>query len=98
MESQRIGDRQEVGKWVRADLLELADVVVERLRRGHQRPELADALALHEQHARAVRSEQELVEARSVVSAVELVMLEVEVRERVRAVDEQRNAARVSER
>jgi hypothetical protein len=87
MERQRFGDGVVVGGRVRADLLELADVV--RLGRacGRERPERRDVLAAHIQKARADGREQPFVEARAVEIAAEVARLVGEVREGVRAVD-----------
>ena len=40
----RLADGQGVGRRMRADLLELADVVIHAVRRGHEGPDLADLL------------------------------------------------------
>ncbi len=61
---------------------------------GHQRPERLDLVAPHVEEAGADRRVQPLVQARAVVVAAELVAREREVRERVRAVDEDLDALR----
>ena len=93
VERQRFGDRVVVRGRVRADLLELPDVVRLRRARRRQRPQRRDVLAAHVEEAGADGREQPLVQARAVVVAAEVARLEREVREGVRAVDDRLDAA-----
>ena len=81
MERERLGDRGAQRLGMRADRLELADVV--RLPIGHrlQRPGLRDVLAADVQQAVAERRQQPLVQADAVVVALEVAQLEREMRE-----------------
>ena len=72
MERQRFGDRIVVGGRMRADLLELADVVLLRGGGRHQRPQRRDLLAPHVEEAGADRRQQPLVQAGAVVVAAEI--------------------------
>ena len=93
MEGERLGDGVVVGRRVRADLLELADVVVHALGGAAISGHSVSIFALaHVEEAGAVRREQPLVQAGAVVVAVEVGELEGEVREGVRAVDDHLDA------
>src|SRR6185295_4225996 len=87
MERERFGDRVVVRGRMRADFLELADVLRLALGRRRQRPRLLDVLAANVEEAGADRGEQPFVQRRAVVVDLEIAQLEREMRERVRAVD-----------
>ena len=91
VERERFADGEEVGLGVRADRLELPDVVVATLGRGLQRPDLGDLLLPHVQEPRTDGGVEPLVEAHRVVVAVEFGEGKVMMRHRVRAVDEDGN-------
>src|SRR5207253_10015578 len=97
VEGERFANRRADRRWIGADRLELADVVRLPLRHRLQRPQLRDVLAPDVKQAVADRREQPLVQADAVVVALEIADLEGEVRDRVRAVDDARDAARARE-
>jgi hypothetical protein len=80
------------------DLLELADVGLHFRRGGGERPQVADALAIHVEKARPVRSAQPLVQAHPVVVAVQLGAGGGEAGEAMGAVHDHGDAARPSQR
>jgi hypothetical protein len=92
MEGERFGDGEVVRRGVRPDLLVLAYVVVHLVGRGHEWPDVGDLLATHVQEPCAVGREEPLVEAGGVVVAIQVGDPEVEVRQRVSAVDDHRDA------
>src|SRR2546425_1968188 len=93
MERQRFGNRVVIGRRMRADLFELADVLHLTRGRRRQRPQLLNVLAADVQEAGADRREQPLVERGPVVVDLEIAQLEREMREGVRAVDDRLNPA-----
>src|ERR1041385_3726586 len=82
---------------MRADLLELADVVVHLGRRRHHGPDLRDLRLADVQEAGSDRRGQPLMQAGAVIVAVELVAREGEMRVRMRAVDDDFDPARPSQ-
>ena len=82
---------------MRADLLELADVLVHLRRRGHHRPDSRDLRAPHIEESGADRRGQPLVQGRPVVVAVEIVALEREMAIGVRPIHDHFDAARAAQ-
>ena len=93
VKGERFGDRRVRRRRRRADLLEFPDVVRLSRRGGLERPRLRDVFLSHVQKTVADRAAQPLVQARAVEINVQIAKLEREVRRRVRAVDDRRDAA-----
>src|SRR5215207_5732699 len=93
VEEERLADGQALRGRARARLLELADVGVLRLLGGEERPDLRYLLLLHVEHPRPLRRVQPLVQRGAEVVAAEVVALEAELGEGVRAVDNRLGAA-----
>src|SRR5882724_2718146 len=93
---ERLRNSVVIGGRVRADLFELANVTVLFLVGGHQWPQLPDLRFPDIQKAGAVGRKQPLMQARPVVVAIKIGVLEREVRKRVRAVDDDFDAALAS--
>src|SRR5581483_3222340 len=72
---------------MRTNLFELADVGFLFVFRGEQRPNLRDLVALDVEQSRAFRRVQPFVQTRSKVVAIEIRLLEIELRKRMRAID-----------
>ena len=96
VKGERFRDGVVISRRVRADLFKLPNVVVLFFLRGHQRPQLSDLRLSDVQKAGAVRREQPLMQARSIVVTVQVGVLEREVSECVRAVDDDFDAALAS--
>src|SRR4051812_16025421 len=80
-----------------SNLLVLPDVIILSLRSSHERPELRLFFFSHIKKSGSDRREQPLVKTRPVVIGSELVTREREMRERMRAVDENFDSARLRE-
>ena len=91
---ERFDDRIVIGRGVRADLLELAHVLVHLGRGRHHRPDLRDLGATDVQESGTDRRREPLVQARPVVIAIQLVAREREMRVRVRSIYDHFNTAR----
>src|SRR5438128_4300619 len=79
---------------MRADLFELANVRLLLFFGGKQRPYLRDFFAPDVKKSGTLRRVQPLVQAGSEVVAVQIRLLEIKLRKRMRAVDDGLNAAR----
>ena len=90
---QRLGDRVVVGRGMRPDLFELADVLAPGLACRRQRPQRLDVLPPDVEESRADRRQQPLVQAGAVEVTAEILHLEREVRERVSAVHDRLDAS-----
>src|SRR5215831_6039168 len=73
---------------MRADLFKLADVALLLVFGREQRPNLRNLVALHVKQAGALRRVQPLMQRGAKVIAVEILLFEIKLRERVRAVDD----------
>src|SRR5215207_6969641 len=87
VEEERLADGEALRGRARARLLELAYVCVLRALGGEERPDLGYLLPLHVEHPRPLRRVEPLVQARAEVVASEVVALEGELCEGVRAVN-----------
>src|SRR5215207_10383699 len=93
VEEERLADGQALRGRARARLLELADVGVLRPLRGEERPDPGDLVTPDVEHPRPLRRVQPLVQRGAEVVAIQIVALELELREGVRAVDNRLGAA-----
>src|SRR5467141_2854001 len=78
---------------MRADLLELANVGGLFLFSGEEGPDFGDLVALHIKHTSAFRRIEPLVQTGAEVVAVQILLLKIELGERMRPVDDRFNAA-----
>jgi hypothetical protein len=84
---QRLCDRVVIGRRVRADLFELADVLAAGVICRRERPQLFDVLPADVQKTSSDGREEPFVKAGAVKIASQILRLEGEVREGVRAVN-----------
>src|ERR1044072_724197 len=73
---------------MRANLFELTDVAFLLVLGREQRPNLGNLVALHEQQAGPFGRIKPFVQRRAEVVAVEIFLLEIKLRERMRAIDD----------
>src|SRR5262245_7779163 len=88
MEEQRLADREARCRRVRSDLFKLANVTSLLSLRRHQRPELLDLVALDVKQSGSFRRIKPLVQTRAEVIATEILLLEIKLRVRMRAIDD----------
>src|SRR5260370_13027159 len=79
---------------MRADLFELANVSLLLFFGSKQRPDLGDLFPSDVKQPRSFRRVQPFVKRRSEVVTIQIPLLEIELGERVRAVDDRFNATR----
>src|SRR5262245_45654290 len=87
MKREPFGNRVAICGRLRTNLLDFPDVLRHFRRRGHQRPQACDLRPANVEEASSMGRQEPLVQARSVVVAIEIVVAEGKLRESVRAVN-----------
>src|ERR1043165_9182485 len=88
MEQYGFTDRQPHCGRMRSDLLVFANVIFIRVFRRHQGPDLRDLFLANVEHSCALRCVDPFVQRSSEVIAAEISLFEIELSERMRAVDD----------